>query len=63
MACRDGWAAQHPEQISRFMKSIGRAEEFIINHPAEAKAILQKRLNYIYTKGLEVVKPESVNIR
>ncbi len=27
-------------------KSLTMAEEFIINHPAEAKAIVQKRLNY-----------------
>lgn len=113
MACRDDWAASHPETINRFLKSIAQAEEYAINYPNEAKTILQKKLNYtdaytattwpdhqfsltldqslliamndearwminnnltsertipnfrnyIYTKGLEEVKPESVNIR
>ncbi len=111
-ACRSDWAASHPDTINRFLKSLAQAEEFTINHPAEAKAIVQKRLNltdeyiatiwpqhqfslmldqsllmamndegrwmitnnlttektlpyfrdYIYTKGLEEVKPDAVNI-
>jgi NitT/TauT family transport system substrate-binding protein len=112
MSCRGGWVASHPEQINRLLKSLAQAEEYTINHPAEAKTIVQKRLNYtdaymatiwpknqfsltldqslitamedegrwmiannlttektipdyrnyIYTKGLEEIKPESVNI-
>ncbi len=112
MICRSDWAASHPEQINRFLKSLDQAEEYAINHPAEAKAIIKKRLNYtdayiatvwsksqfsltldqsliaamedearwmisnnltaektipdfmdyIYTKGIEEVKPDSVNI-
>jgi len=112
MSCRSDWAASHPEQINRLLKSVAQAEEYTINHPAEAKAIVQKRLNYtneymatiwpknqfslsldlslitamedearwmiknnltsektipdfmdyIYLKGLDEVKPESVNI-
>ncbi len=46
LACRGDWAAAHPESISRLLKSLGQAEEYLINHPAEAKAIVQKRLNY-----------------
>jgi ABC-type nitrate/sulfonate/bicarbonate transport system substrate-binding protein len=113
ISCRGGWAASHPEQINRLLKSLAQAEEFIINHPAQAKAIVQKRLNYsdaymttawqdnryslsldqslliamndegrwmiqnnltgekmlpyfrdyIYTKGLEGVYPDAVNIK
>jgi len=113
ISCRGDWAASHPEQINRLLKSIAQAEEYTINHPDAASAIIQKRANYtdaymatmwpkhqfalsldqslllamndegrwmiknnlttektlpyfrdyIYTKGLEVVKPESVNIR
>lgn len=113
MACRDDWAAKNPETITRFLRSIAQSEEYAINHPTEAKAILQRRLNfsdayiatvwqdhqftltldqslliamndegrwaisnnlttektlpyfhdYLYTKGLEEVKPGSVNIR
>ncbi len=113
MACRSDWAEEHSQLITRFLKSIVRAEEYAINHPAEAKAIVQRRLNfsdaymatiwpdhqfsltldqslliamndegrwainnnlttektipdfssYIYTEGLEKVRPESINIR
>ena len=113
MSCRNDWAVGHGEQINRLLKSLALAEEYIIDHPREAKAIVQKRLNfsdaymetvwpnheftlsldqslliamndegrwminnnlttektlpyfrdYIYTKGLEEIKPESVNIR
>ena len=112
MSCRSDWAAGHPEQINRFLKSLAQAEDYKINHLNEAKAIVQKRLNYtdaymakiwpknefslsldqslvvamedegrwmiannlttaktipdirdhIYTKGLEGVLPESVNV-
>ncbi len=112
IASRDEWIYSHPEAISRFLRSIDQAEQYTINHPADAKAIVQKRINhddaymatiwpkhqysllldqsliiamqdegrwminnnlttektipnfrdYIYTKGLEEVKPESVNI-
>ena len=113
MSCRNDWAVGHGEQINRLLKSLALAEEYIIDNPEGAKAIVQKRLNfsdaymetvwpnheftlsldqslliamndegrwminnnlttektlpyfrdYIYTKGLEEIKPESVNIR
>jgi NitT/TauT family transport system substrate-binding protein len=112
IVCKNDWAAQHPDLIGRFLKSLGSAAEYTIDHPDEAKAIVQKRLNfgdeymaavwpenhfslsldqslvtamedearwmiknnltnektvpdfrdYIYTKGLEKVMPESVNV-
>jgi NitT/TauT family transport system substrate-binding protein len=40
------WIANHPETIIRFWKSLAEAEEFLARHPNEAKAIVQKRLNY-----------------
>ena len=46
MSCRSDWAASHPTQINRFLKSLAQAEDYMINHPNEAKAIVQKRLNY-----------------
>ena len=113
ISCRGGWAATHPEEINRLLKSLDQAEQYSIDHPGIAKAIVQKRLNYsdaymatvwqdnryslsldqslliamndegrwmmannlttekilpffrdyIYTKGLEEVNPEAVNIR
>jgi len=106
------WIADNPELCTRFLRSLYQAEQFIINHPAEAKAIVQQQmnfsdtymetvwiqnqyslsldpslilamesearwlisnnltnqtsipdfLNYVYTDGLESVKPESVTI-
>jgi NitT/TauT family transport system substrate-binding protein len=41
---RDDWAAQHPELIDRFLRSIDQAADYTINHPVESKAIVQKRL-------------------
>ena len=41
----DEWITKHPELIARFLKSLAQAEEYVNTHPAEAKAIVQKRLN------------------
>ncbi|HWQ18744.1 MAG TPA: NrtA/SsuA/CpmA family ABC transporter substrate-binding protein [Methanotrichaceae archaeon] len=45
MACRNDWAYTHPEQIKRLLKSLDLAEKYAINHPAQAKAIVQRKLN------------------
>jgi ABC-type nitrate/sulfonate/bicarbonate transport system substrate-binding protein len=45
MASRNDWIASHPEAMNRFFKSLDQAEEYTITHPAEAKAIVQKKLN------------------
>lgn len=41
----DEWIQQHPELVSRFLKSLAGAEEYIVTYPAESKAIVQKKLN------------------
>jgi len=46
LTCRDDWIASHPETINKLLKSLVQAEQYIINHPNAAKAIVQKRLNY-----------------
>jgi len=38
------WINQHSDLTRHFLKSLAQAEEYIIQHPAEAKAFLQKRL-------------------
>lgn len=108
----DSWITGHPEHITQFLRALAQADEYASSHPAEAQAIVQRRLNlsaeymdtvwqqnqftlsldqslitamedegrwmiannltnateipdfrdYIYTNGLEEVKPESVNI-
>jgi NitT/TauT family transport system substrate-binding protein len=40
------WTADHPELVGGFLSSLAQAEEYFILHPAEAKAIVQKRLKY-----------------
>jgi len=38
------WITQHPDLVNQFLRSLAQSEEYIIQHPAEAKAFLQKRL-------------------
>ncbi len=45
VASTDEWIAGHPVQAERFLESLVQAEEYTIMHPAEARAIVQKRLN------------------
>jgi len=44
VASTPGWINQHPDLVRQFLKSLAQAEEYISQHPAEAKAVLQKRL-------------------
>jgi len=108
----DAWLSQHPKTAQRFLAAMAQAEEYVNTHPAESRAIVQKRLDldpaymstvwqqnqfsltldqslitamddearwliasnmtnatavpdfrqYIYTDGIESVKPGSINI-
>jgi NitT/TauT family transport system substrate-binding protein len=40
------WIAAHPEHITRFLRALAEAEEYTNSHPAEAKAIVQRRLGF-----------------
>lgn len=46
LVCSNGWLTQHNNTVERFLKSLAEAEDYLVGHPAEAKAIVQKRLNY-----------------
>jgi NitT/TauT family transport system substrate-binding protein len=46
MVSRDDWITRHPELVNRFVNSLVQAEEYIINHPDGAKAIIQKRFKF-----------------
>jgi len=39
------WITTHPEIVSRFLTSLAAAEEYAVRRPAEAKAIVRKRLH------------------
>lgn len=41
----DQWITEHPDLVIRFLKSLTLAEEYVIHHPAEARAIIQKQIN------------------
>jgi len=49
LTCRNDWASSHPETIIKVLKSVKQAEDYAITHPAEARAIIQKRMNYTDT--------------
>lgn len=46
LICRNDWIKQHPDLVRRVLNSLAEAEGYIVLHPAEAKAILQKRYYY-----------------
>jgi NitT/TauT family transport system substrate-binding protein len=54
LICRNDWIKQHPDLVKRFVNSLDQAEKFINEHPAEAKATLQKHYDYTseYTEGI-----------
>jgi NitT/TauT family transport system substrate-binding protein len=46
LVVRQDWEASHSETIQSFLKSIIQAEEYVLSHPAEARTIMQKRMEY-----------------
>jgi NitT/TauT family transport system substrate-binding protein len=46
LVVRQDWAGSHSETIQRFLKSILKAEEYVLSQPAEARTIVQKRMEY-----------------
>jgi NitT/TauT family transport system substrate-binding protein len=47
LICRNEWLEQNSELVKRFLNSLAKAEGFIMEHPSQAKTILQQ--NYSYT--------------
>ena len=54
LTCRNDWASSHPETIIKVLKSVKQAEDYAITHPAEARAIIQKRMNYTDTAMADI---------
>ncbi len=40
------WIAENPELARRFLASLAQAEEYIMNNPAQAKAIVKEQMNF-----------------
>jgi ABC-type nitrate/sulfonate/bicarbonate transport system substrate-binding protein len=45
LTAKDEWLYQHSDPIVRLLKGVDQADKYIIEHPHEAKAIIQTRLN------------------
>ncbi len=43
IACQDDWAASHPEQIKRLLKSLDQAEEYHHQSSDRSKGDLTKK--------------------
>ena len=52
--CRNDWIQQNTALLKRFLNSLKQSENYIISHPAEAKAILQEN----YSSGNQYVNGE-----
>jgi len=46
VVCREDWITRHWKRVSKFLRALGQAEEYVIHHPSEAKAIVQKILHH-----------------
>jgi len=46
LTARNDWLNGHSEAVSRLLKSLRQAEDYLIKHPTESRAIVQQRLNF-----------------
>jgi NitT/TauT family transport system substrate-binding protein len=44
--CRDQWINQDPGRVERLLKALSAAEDFITQHPQEAKDITKRQLGF-----------------
>jgi NitT/TauT family transport system substrate-binding protein len=45
LICPDDWVDKRPDLVKRFLSAISQAEDYIIQHPREARAIASRKLN------------------
>jgi NitT/TauT family transport system substrate-binding protein len=43
--CRNDWIAQHPDLVKQFLTALTGAQDYVVNHPTETKAIIEKEYN------------------
>ena len=46
LVCRNEWIKEHPDLVRKVLSSLAESEGYIVQHPDEAKAILQRRYHY-----------------
>ncbi len=54
ISCRNDWIDRHPDLVKRVLKALDQAETYLVHHPKEAQAIVQKRLKSGATQIEEV---------
>jgi len=43
---KNDWIARHPDVVRRYVNALAQAEDYFVQHPAQAKSMMQKKLNY-----------------
>ena len=46
LVCRNEWIKEHPDLVRKVLNSLAESEGYMVQHPDEAKAILQRRYHY-----------------
>ncbi|MFH1032558.1 MAG: NrtA/SsuA/CpmA family ABC transporter substrate-binding protein [Chloroflexota bacterium] len=46
ITCRNDWISEHPQVVSRFLKSLVQAEDYLRRNPEACRTIVQKRVNF-----------------
>ena len=46
ITCRTDWITQNSELARRFLNAMSQTEDYMVQHPDEAKAIVQKAMNF-----------------
>lgn len=46
LVCRNEWIKEHPDLVIKVLNSLAESEGYMVQHPDEAKAILQRRYHY-----------------
>ncbi len=46
LAGRSDWVGQHGDVVGRFLAALRQSEDYLVRHPAEAQAIVRRRLKY-----------------
>lgn len=46
LLCSSPWLTRNSETVKGFLKSLWRAEDYLLGHPENSKALLRKRLGY-----------------
>jgi NitT/TauT family transport system substrate-binding protein len=46
ISSRNEWLAANPQTVTRFLRALNQAEDYLVRHSAEARRIIQERLEY-----------------